>query len=159
MRVDVQAFRVELAGLLAAMRAGAITDAGGAEKGRGYVVRGTEMQRFLGKRSFDPKTGRLTGDETSAYRNMGEFDDVQSMMDARRNIIGLMSEGEGKRLRELRGAFALNRAIPTVPPADSGPLGPGHVVAANQAEIREVRGIGWLEPSAARASGQANIHP
>ncbi|HQP33636.1 MAG TPA: Hsp70 family protein [Polyangiaceae bacterium] len=43
-RVDVQAFRVELAGLLAAMRAGAVTDAGGAARGRGYIVRGTEMQ-------------------------------------------------------------------------------------------------------------------
>lgn len=43
-RVDQQAFRVELAGLLAAMRAGAVTDAGGAEKGRGFVVRGTEVK-------------------------------------------------------------------------------------------------------------------
>jgi len=61
-RVDVQAFRVELAGLLAAMRAGAVTDAGGAEKGRGYVVRGTEMQpddRDLQERDLEARVERL----------------------------------------------------------------------------------------------------
>ncbi|PVU81317.1 hypothetical protein DDP54_15560 (plasmid) [Cellulomonas sp. WB94] len=66
-------------------------------------VRGTDMERLLGKRRLDVKTGRLGGDVTDAYRNTGEFLAVHEMMDARNNIIGLMTDGEGRRVSQMRG--------------------------------------------------------
>jgi hypothetical protein len=66
-------------------------------------VRHTDMRRALGLRRLDPKTGKLTGDIRDPYQNIGEMWESISKIDARRNIVGLLSNGETTRLRDLRG--------------------------------------------------------
>jgi hypothetical protein len=65
-------------------------------------VRGTDMERLLGKRRLD--TGnRLGGDIRDAYRNSGEFQAINEMTNAHDNIIGLMTNGENRGLSRMRG--------------------------------------------------------